>query len=63
MVLAQIDQQVGPLTGVDMELHAGAAYRDFGLEDGLRARGATVHVPTRRLRQGEQLAFYARASR
>ena len=31
------------------------------LADGLRARGATVTIPTAHLRQGEQLAFYARA--
>jgi hypothetical protein len=27
------------------ELHAGAAYRDFGVVDGLRQRGATAEVP------------------
>jgi hypothetical protein len=42
------------------ELHAGADYRLFGLEDGLRARGYVIDNPTEGLRSGEQLAFYSR---
>lgn len=42
------------------EIHAGAAYRDFGLVDEFRRRGASVEIPAEHLSQGEQLAFYAR---
>lgn len=58
-VLAQIDQQVGSVFGAVVEIHAGADYRDWGLVEGLRARGALVSVPTEGLTQGRQLAFYA----
>ena len=58
-VLAAIDATLGDVAGVVFELHAGAAYRDFGLVDGLRARGAEVVNPTAGLSQGGQLAFYA----
>lgn len=44
------------------EIHAGAEYRDFGLADNLRARGAKVVVPAEHLGFGEQLAFYKRAT-
>jgi hypothetical protein len=58
-VLATLDTIVGHLDGVVFEVHAGAAYRDFGLVDGLRRRGAEVVVPAAGLSQGRQLAFYA----
>lgn len=59
-VLEQLDR-----TGLDyadsiFEIHAGAEYRNFGLADGLRDRGAAVEVPVAHLAQGEQLAFYSR---
>jgi hypothetical protein len=57
-VLATLDAIVGDLDGVVVEVHAGAAYRDFGLVDGLRRRGAEVVVPAAGLSQGQQLAFY-----
>jgi uncharacterized HhH-GPD family protein len=44
------------------EVHAGSEYRNFGLVSGLRAAGAIVEIPTEGMRQGEQLAFYSRAS-
>lgn len=59
-VLASIDDTVGALKGDTFELHAGADYRLFGLEDGLRARGYLIDNPTEGLRSGEQLAFYSR---
>lgn len=58
-VLHQIDSQLGSVFGVVIEVHAGADYRDWGLVDGLRARGAMVSAPTEGLTQGRQLAFYA----
>lgn len=61
--LQQIDSQIGTLSGLEIELHAGADYRDFGLVDGLQRRGATVVVPALGLSQGRQLAFYADANR
>ena len=45
-VLHQIDSQLGSVFGVVIEVHAGADYRDWGLVDGLRARGAMVSAPT-----------------
>jgi hypothetical protein len=42
----------------DYEVHAGAAYADYGLRSGLISAGAQVTMPTEGLRQGEQLAFY-----
>jgi hypothetical protein len=57
-VLEQIDRALGDVQGAEFEIHAGAAYRDFGLVDGLQRRGANLAVPAEGLRQGEQLAFY-----
>lgn len=62
-VLDQLTVEFQDLSVLTFEIHAGAAYRDFGLVDGLRRSGALVEVPAARLRQGEQLAFYARESR
>lgn len=59
-VLDQIQREVQDLRAVTFEIHAGADYFDFGLADGLEALGASVEVPTRGLRQGEQLRFYKR---
>ena len=59
-VLASIDDKVDAREGDTFELHAGADYRLFGLEDGLRARGYLIDNPTQGLRSGEQLAFYSR---
>lgn len=58
-VLASIDQMLGDIRGMVFEVHAGAAYRDHGLIDGLAQRGATVEIPAEGLSQGRQLAFYA----
>ena len=57
-VLASLDTALGDMRNLTFEIHAGAAYRDFGLTDGLTSRGARVECPTAGLRQGEQLAFY-----
>lgn len=57
-VVDAIQHRLADLRGVTFEVHAGTAYRDFGLVDGLRALGARVDVPAEGLTFGEQLAFY-----
>jgi hypothetical protein len=57
-VLRQLEQRLGALSGQVFEVHAGAAYRDFGVAEGLTRRGATVEVPAAGLLQGQQLRFY-----
>jgi hypothetical protein len=59
-VLQQLDRLGFLYTDTVFEIHAGAAYRKFGLADGLRTRGAAVVVPAEHLGQGKQLASYAR---
>ena len=61
-VLEAIGRELGDLRGYEFEIHAGAAYREYGLVAGLEAQGATVDVPARGLSQGDQLAFYTRHS-
>jgi hypothetical protein len=46
--------------GIVFEAHAGSAYLDHGLADGLQARGAVVERPTEGLSFGRQLSFYKR---
>jgi hypothetical protein len=58
-VITQLRRQLRTLHGVEFEIHAGAAYRDHGLVDGLGALGATVDLPTESLNFGQQLAFYS----
>lgn len=57
-VLADLDERVGRLTGCVVEMHAGAAFCDSGLVDGLERRGASVARPVAGLGQGRQLAWY-----
>jgi len=57
-VLGQLGWELGELGGYRFEIHAGMAYVDFGLREGLVRSGAEVVVPTQGLRQGEQLALY-----
>lgn len=59
LVLASLDGTLGGLRGLTFEIHAGAAYRDFGLVQGLRSRGAGAVIPAEGLTQGQQLAFYS----
>lgn len=40
------------------ELQVGSEYRNFGLVDGLRSRGAAIEIPFEGLTQGQQLAAY-----
>lgn len=57
-VLAELDERLGGLNGWVIEMHAGAAFCDSGLADGLRDRGASVIRPVAGLGQGRQLAWY-----
>jgi len=57
-VLAALETEVGDLRGITFEMHAGAVYLNFGLVDGLLARGAQVDNPVEGLRQGERRHFY-----
>lgn len=59
-VLRDLGQVVGRPREVTFEVHAGAAYTDHGLIDGLGRWGSEVILPARGLRQGEQLALYKR---
>ena len=60
-VLRAIDQRIHPSGGDIFEMHAGADYRLFGLEDGLRDRDYSLENPTQGLSLGRQLAFYSRS--
>ena len=62
-VLAALDERVALRPGDVVEFHAGSEYRDWGLVDGLLARGVTVETPTEGIPLGRQLAFYAEARR
>lgn len=62
-VLAALDEQTALRSGDVAEIHAGSEYRDWGLVDGLVARGVTVEIPTEGMPLGRQLAFYAEAKR
>lgn len=57
-VLSELDTALGGVAGHHFEIHAGAAYSDFGLSVGLHAAGASVSAPTAGLPLGAQLAFY-----
>lgn len=56
-VLAELTETLGRLDPYAFEMHAGAAYSDFGLADGLRRAGASVSFPVHGLNFGRQLAF------
>jgi hypothetical protein len=62
-VLQSLDLQVGINANDVIEFHAGAEYRDFGLQDGLARRGCRIENPTLGLRIGNQLRFYKEANR
>ena len=57
-VTRALDAAVGPLDDHVFELHAGDAYVDFGLAEGLEKRGATIERPMSGLTLGQQLAAY-----
>jgi hypothetical protein len=53
-----LEDILGGLSGVVVELHAGSAYLDNGLAAGLSDRGAVLEHPVKGLSFGRQLAFY-----
>jgi hypothetical protein len=57
-VLDSLNDRVGSLAGMVVEIHAGSTYRDSGLVEGLRSAEAIVEVPAEGLNQGQQLAYY-----
>ncbi|HXF72402.1 MAG TPA: hypothetical protein VNO79_07330 [Actinomycetota bacterium] len=51
--------ELGPdLSEHVFELHAGSAYLDHGLAEGIERRGGRVERPLDGLSQGRRLAFY-----
>jgi hypothetical protein len=61
-VLANLSSKLGDLGEHTFEIHAGAAYVEYGLSAGLREAGAEVEWPLAGLGLGEQLAWYHAAS-
>lgn len=62
-VLQDLEYQIGSLAGHTFEIHAGRDYVAWGLESGLRERGAVVELPVEGLTLGQQLSHYARPAR
>jgi hypothetical protein len=62
-VVGSIRDVLGDVAGTTFEIHAGAAYTDFGLVDGLRGAGATVELPVGGLSLGQQLSWYRTGER
>lgn len=62
-VLAAFDDRIGLATADVVEIHAGAEYRDYGLVEGLQARGCRIEIPAAGLTFGLQLQFYKSAQR
>jgi hypothetical protein len=58
-VLNSLKLELGSFRSTVFEIHAGNAYRAFGLVDGIRELGGQVTVPTDGLSLGQQLAFYS----
>ena len=60
-VLDELMRRFPSMRGKLIEVHAGATYVDYGLEQGLRDAGATVHRPLVRVAGiGRQQAWYRR---
>lgn len=57
-VMTQLRNVLGDLSAYEFEVHAGAAYSEYGLRSGLVSAGAVVRLPTEGLSLGKQLAFY-----
>ena len=56
--LEQITAELPPLCGKVIELHAGIDYVEFGLEDGLRKKGAIVRRPLKGKKRHEHIPWY-----
>jgi hypothetical protein len=59
-VLDELRQALGDVRGHTFEIHAGAAYANFGLTDGLEQAGGVVDLPLEGLGLGKRLAYYKR---
>ncbi len=59
VVLHELEGRLGDLGSYEFEIHAGADYRNFGLVQGLRDRGATVTVPAEGVGLFDLTAFYS----
>ena len=57
-VFGQLEAILGDLKLYEFEIHAGSAYREFGLVRQLMAKGAQVSVPAEGLKIGPQLEMY-----
>lgn len=58
-VLAELKRRVPSIRNKQIEVHAGAAYVNHGLEEGLHDAGAAVHRPLARITGvGRQLTWY-----
>ena len=57
-VLSELNEALGDLRGFTFEVHAGAAYLNFGLLDGLVELGARIESPVAGMPQGKRLHFY-----
>lgn len=60
-VIGQLTDAVGPIRGMAVEIHAGAAYTD-AIRDLLQADGAMVVEPLQGLTMGQRLAWYNRVA-
>ncbi len=58
-VVARLEQELGSLSGVIFEAHAGRPYLENGVQQALREGGATVETPNPGRSFGAQLSFYA----
>ena len=58
-MLADLASAVGDLGAHTFEIHAGKAYYDHGLKQGLEEARARVVLPTEGLSQGRKLAYYS----
>lgn len=57
-VFRELHDQLGDLSGITFEIHAGKDYWGYGLVDSLEGAGASVEIPTKGLSQGQQRRFY-----
>lgn len=62
-VLRDLEHRIGSLAGHTFEIHAGKDYLAWGLETGLKERGAEVELPVEGLMLGQQLSYYSRLPR
>ena len=62
-ILADLDREVDDLSDATITVLGNVAHCDYGLIEGLEARGAIVLRPTKHLKLGPQLSFLNAATR